>query len=326
MKISIIIPVYNTSKYIDNCIKSCISQSFDDYEIILIDDGSTDGSSKKCDEWANSNSIITTYHFDNAGAATARNRGIEKSQGEYICFVDSDDTIDNNYLNYLWNLVSVEKADVAVCRFLEIYNGKVPEKKEKSNSKPIVFSGIEAMENLLYQRYFISSPCAFISKRELWDSLKFPDGRRVEDVATMYKMYVNANKVVYGENKLYHRYHWPDSTIYTTYSIKNREYIAHCRDIVMFLKDKYPAYVKCGYHRMFSACFQILSETAKSKENQEFIKDIYKEIRGIRKAVMMDSKARIRNRGAALLSYISIDILHIILRSTYIIKISMIKV
>ena len=325
MKISIIIPVYNTVKYIDRCLESCISQSYDDYEIILIDDGSKDGSSEKCDEWANKNKKVKAFHFENAGAATARNRGIEKSSGEYICFIDSDDCISHDYLEYLYMLCDNSNADISVCGFADVYQGNEPKQPADETDEPVVFTGPEAMENLLYQRYFISAPWGTLSKRNIWDKVRFPDGRRVEDVATVYKEYAAANKVVYGHRKLYYRYLLPDSTIYTTYTEKNREYLSHCRDIVKWLKEYYPKYEKSGYHRLFSACFQILSETDKSINNEAFLREVYNEIKKSRKTVLTDKKARIRNRGAALLSYISIDILHGSLRLYYKSKVRKIK-
>ena len=325
MKISIIIPVYNTEKYIDKCLESCLNQTFDDYEIILIDDGSKDSSPVKCDEWAGKSEKVKVYHFENAGAATARNRGIEKSQGEYICFVDSDDQVSLDYLEYLYMLCVNSNADISVCGYIDVYHGDTAQETGESADKPIVFSGTEAMENLLYQRYFISAPWGAISKRKIWDNVRFPDGRRVEDVATIYKEFAQAGKVVYGFRKLYYRYLLPDSTIYTTYTEKNREYLCHCRDIVKWLRENQPKYEKSGYHRLFSACFQILSETDKSRDNEVFLREVYNEIKKTRKTVLWDNKARIRNRGAAFLSYISIDILHGVLRLFYKSKVRKIK-
>ena len=92
--ISIIIPVYNVKLYLDNCIQSVIQQSYTDFECILVDDGSTDGSSEICDQWAEKDNRIIIVHQPNGGVSSARNKGLEQAKGEYICFIDSDDWVD----------------------------------------------------------------------------------------------------------------------------------------------------------------------------------------------------------------------------------------
>lgn len=109
--ISVIIPVYNVEKYLDECIRSVVNQSYTDFECILIDDGSTDRSGEICDNWAIADSRIKVVHQENQGVSVARNKGIELSQGEYIVFIDSDDWVETNYLS---DLMSDESADLVV--------------------------------------------------------------------------------------------------------------------------------------------------------------------------------------------------------------------
>ena len=103
-KISVILPVYNVEKYMDCSLKSICGQSHQNLEILLIDDGSTDGSLKKCEEWAAKDERIIVYHQENAGASAARNKGIELSTGKYIMFVDADDWIETNMLEVLYTI------------------------------------------------------------------------------------------------------------------------------------------------------------------------------------------------------------------------------
>lgn len=98
-KISVVVPVYNVEMYIKNCIDSILSQMYKDFELILVDDGSRDNSGIICDEYANIDARITVYHKKNGGVSTARNYGIERAKGKWLCFVDSDDTIDQTYLS-----------------------------------------------------------------------------------------------------------------------------------------------------------------------------------------------------------------------------------
>ena len=114
-KVSIIVPVYNVEKYIEKCLKSLISQSYKNIEIILIDDGSKDNSGKICDTYKRKDSRIKVIHKENAGVSEARNLGIQKATGRYLCFVDADDFVMNDYIEYMHQLIVKESSDIAVC-------------------------------------------------------------------------------------------------------------------------------------------------------------------------------------------------------------------
>ncbi|MDX8420035.1 glycosyltransferase [Stecheria sp. CLA-KB-P133] len=117
-KVSIVVPVYQSEKYLDICVKSLINQTYQNIEIILVDDGSTDSSSKKCEEWAKKDSRIVTLHKENGGIADARNTGLSIIHGKYVCFVDSDDYVSTLYIEMLHNALEVLECDVAVCQYI----------------------------------------------------------------------------------------------------------------------------------------------------------------------------------------------------------------
>lgn len=128
--ISIVIPVYNVRPYLDECLGSVLSQSCTHFECILVDDGSTDGSGELCDAWAAKDVRFRVIHQPNSGVSAARNRGMEQAQGEYICFIDSDDWIESNYLATLERQAESSKADLIVCGLThEFKNGKKTEYK-----------------------------------------------------------------------------------------------------------------------------------------------------------------------------------------------------
>ena len=120
--ISIIIPVYNVSQYLNECIQSVVNQSYNDFECILIDDGSSDGSEIICDQWEQKDSRIKVIHQPNQGGATARNRGITEALGEYIAFIDSDDWIDSDYLYQLVQPIEKYNVDLVVCGLQQHYS------------------------------------------------------------------------------------------------------------------------------------------------------------------------------------------------------------
>lgn len=112
VKISVIVPVYNTEKYLNRCVDSILAQTFTDFELILVDDGSTDGSGKMCDDYAGKDNRVKVFHKQNGGVASAKNLGIDNAIGEYINFIDSDDFVDENYLEVMYN--ANEECDMVI--------------------------------------------------------------------------------------------------------------------------------------------------------------------------------------------------------------------
>ena len=120
-KISVIVPVYNTEKYLNRCIDSILAQTFTDFELLLIDDGSTDCSGKICDEYAAKDSRVRVFHKENGGVSSARNMGLDNAQGEWITFVDSDDWVHEDFLKKRLALALNDNADIAYCDVEYVY-------------------------------------------------------------------------------------------------------------------------------------------------------------------------------------------------------------
>ncbi len=145
--ISIIVPVYNVELYMDQCIDSIVSQSYDNLEIILVDDGSTDSSGKKCDLWKDRDNRIVVIHKENEGVSVARNVGLNVAKGSYISFIDSDDYIDITMYESLVNLIINEHAQVAGCQFVEVSDKGFS--NDMATGKTYRFSGREACNCML---------------------------------------------------------------------------------------------------------------------------------------------------------------------------------
>lgn len=122
--ISIIIPVYNVKPYLDECLRSIVRQEYADFECILVDDGSTDGSGALCDQWAGKDTRIQVIHQPNGGVSSARNRGLAQAKGEYISFIDSDDWVENDYLSTMMQRAEREKVDLVVCGLTQEFKDK----------------------------------------------------------------------------------------------------------------------------------------------------------------------------------------------------------
>ena len=146
--ISIVVPIYNVEKYLEKCINSIIIQTYKNIEIILVNDGSTDSSGKICDIYLKKDKRIKVIHKKNGGLSDARNVGIENAKGKYIAFIDSDDFIDSDFIEILYNLIIEYNADVSCCKCNVIYKKN---KKQQVEEKINIFTNYEAINEMLYQ-------------------------------------------------------------------------------------------------------------------------------------------------------------------------------
>lgn len=203
-KISIIVPIYNTEKYINKCIESLINQTYQNLEILLIDDGSKDMSPQICDKWGKKDSRIKVIHKINAGASDARNVGINIANGDYIMFVDSDDFIDVTTVSDLYLLLSNTNADIACGGFYKYVNrNSIPIYNHIIQSSSKAFSGIEQLKNML-NSFTDCSPGGKLYKRSSIGDLRFIKGRTNEDVIFLFSFYASCSKVIYTCKRYYY--------------------------------------------------------------------------------------------------------------------------
>ena len=198
--ISVITPVYNVDSYLEQCVKSVRSQSFQDWELILIDDGSTDGSAALCDRFAQEDARIRVQHQTNSGVAVCRNKGIQLAKGEWICYVDSDDWLDSDYLQTLYGNALALKADVCIC-------GRMEEHTNARRPLPIckdvtIMSSAEAVK-VVYQRDLQSCLWATILRKGILQE-PVPHLSRYEDHAVFYKWLSHANRIALLPATPYH--------------------------------------------------------------------------------------------------------------------------
>ncbi len=194
--ISVIVPIYNVEKYLVRCLQSIIKQTYQNLEIILVDDGSTDTSGKLCDKFAEKDSRIIVIHKKNGGLSDARNVGIDKSSGSYLVFVDSDDWIDPDMISILYNVAQKNNSDIIECSYRNIYKDHI---LEETNCNAEIINGdyVTALEGMLDWRYFKPVAWNKLYKRNVIKDIRYPVGRLHEDEFTTYKYFYNAKKVSY---------------------------------------------------------------------------------------------------------------------------------
>ncbi len=210
--ISIIIPVYNVEKYIGKCIDSLIKQKYDNLEIILIDDGSSDNSGEICDKYAKKDKRIKVIHKKNSGQADSRNIGISKASGKYIGFVDSDDYIDKDYYNRLYKTLVKNNADVVTCKYQNVYNDDYRKEEIGNNIRETILDNQEALKELLLSQIdnYVWNK---LYKREIWENIKFPIGKKMEDLGIMYLVIKEAKRIVITDYVGYYYRIRPNSTM-----------------------------------------------------------------------------------------------------------------
>lgn len=221
-KISIIVPVYKTENYIDRCIKSLISQSYRNIELILVDDGTPDKAGIICDEYAKKDNRIKVIHQENAGQSVARNNALKIATGDYYCFVDSDDYVATNVLEELYQILTDNDADISLVNY-KSFTGDEVVTDDKVASKVTVFNNTDMIKNIHTVKdelYVVMWGKLF--KRSLFDGIQFPAGRICEDLHVLYQLYDKAGKAVFSNEKLYYYYRGNVSS--STFSINKRFY------------------------------------------------------------------------------------------------------
>lgn len=236
-KISIIVPVYQVEKYIRQCIDSILAQTFTDFELILVDDGSKDNSGKICDEYAEKDKRIRVIHKENDGLSDARNKGLDNASGNYFMFVDSDDYIAPNMAECLYKKISEAKADIAACNYRYVFEGG--KKDFSTENKAEVINANEIFYNRKNERNygFWTIACNKLYKREKFKSLRFRFGKYHEDefwANDIYQMDIKA--VTVSESLYYYRQRGN--------SIMGNKNIRKCFDIIEAFEERINVYLK----------------------------------------------------------------------------------
>ncbi len=216
--ISIIVPIYNVEKYLKKCLESIINQTYENLEIILVNDGSTDRCGEICEEFTKKDKRIKVIHKENGGLSDARNVGIKNAMGSFIGFVDSDDYIHETMYEMLYHDLKKYDGDIAICEFQDVdENGKGLEVFKKSNSTEGVeiLNKIDALHLLIEGRCIQSAAWNKLYKIELFKNIEFPKGRVIEDRATMYKIFDKVNKIINNKKVCYYYVQRKNSIMHT---------------------------------------------------------------------------------------------------------------
>lgn len=239
--VSIIVPIYNTRIWLSECIESLLGQTFSEkFEILLVDDGATDGSAEICDAYAAKDTRIRVFHQENQGLSAARNTGIDQARGRYYCFVDSDDTVRQGYLQKLYDACEENDAYMAICALESVQEGgtSFTEPDITPPQEPGVFCGKDLL-NYFYTPDGIYYTVAWnkMYHCEMWKLLHYPVGRLHEDDFVAHRLFWRCDKVVCLPDVLYN-YRLRDGSICRS-ALKPQAF-----DAVDGLADRYRFYVE----------------------------------------------------------------------------------
>lgn len=267
-KISIIVPVYNVEKYINRCIDSILKQTYSNFELILVDDGSTDASGMICEEYIY-DKRVKVIHQQNKGVSAARNTGLEIFSGEWVTFVDSDDFISNDYLEYMLGLCKKYNVNVAQCGIVRGSENIFPEEETKS-AKEVKweFSNLYGSANREYRGVV----WAKIYAAELVRNYRFPIGKVSEDEDACFYFLYKADSVIVSNRHIYYYYMSENSLVRRNRTRVCFDVVDVYRNRIEFLKEKEETFLLNTTYK--ELCIRLMALYCDAKKNYYYMDDI----------------------------------------------------
>lgn len=286
--ITVIVPVYKVEKYLEKCVKSILNQTYENLEIILVDDGSPDNCGAMCDKFAKQDSRIRVIHKENGGLSSARNAGLDVMAGEYVGFVDSDDWIEPTMYEGLLNLISVNDAQIAVCGLQCDYeDGKIVYFNDEfpQNSQIEIFTKVDALRELILTKKITNSACDKLFCRHIFQKLRFRVGTVNEDFDLMPKCIEEAEIVAYDPNPFYH-YNMIGESITRGGFKKSRFTEAEIsKKNMLYYKDQYPQLYSFAVAKHIEICLNLIQASAVNKAFSSERKELIKEVKSFKASV-----------------------------------------
>lgn len=260
--ISVIIPVYKAEKYIERCIFSILRQTFQNIEVILVDDGSPDKSGEICDMWALKDKRIKVIHQKNAGAGAARNAGLRVAKGEYIGFVDSDDWIEPQMYEVMYNAIEKYSADVGMCNISSRTEFSMHESYD-NRKFPFELKSQEEMLSIFFRVHgekAILSVCRRLIHKSVLKDFMFVEGTISEDVSAAYYFITHSQRTVVTNFSFYNYYNNKKGVTKSPVTMKDFEYIEAFKQIFLDVKKRIPKFERYAYINYIRANYTILSK------------------------------------------------------------------
>lgn len=261
--VSIVVPVYNVQQYLPRCLESLTAQTYRNIEIILVDDGSTDASGELCDHWAAADPRVRAFHKKNGGLSDARNYGLQKAAGAYVCFVDSDDWCDVRYIELMLRTLLETDSDIVECDFQRTKGQPVADSSDGPHPYEL-YCGRDCFLRFL-EVTFSTIACNKIFRRALIENEPFRVGVLHEDEFWTYRIFAKANRVCRLRYTGYFYFQRSDSISNAPPSHKrlNDAFLAG-KERVAFIEQHYPEFASIGYSKMMYTCIFLYNIAGRS--------------------------------------------------------------
>ena len=295
--ISVIVPAYNVEKFIGKCIDSILRQSFKDFEVLLIDDGAKDSTPEICDACAKKDSRIKVYHKENGGLSDARNYGIDRMQGKYVTFIDSDDYVDSGYFEYLYGLITQEEdIQIAIC------GKKSVREDENASPDPETFheiiTGERAVQKLLCGHGSGHSAWGKLYSADLWKTVRYPKGKIYEDYATTYRVMALVDKAAWGNAAMYFYVQHIESIMHQKCSRRSLSLVDIADEETEFIVKKWPALKQEALARKVTSELKCLQNilNAKNEEFDDYKQKIVEDVRRHKGELLASKKVALKTK------------------------------
>jgi len=234
--ISVIVPIYNVEEYLNRCVESIVNQTYQNLEIILVDDGSPDNCPQMCDEWAGKDSRIKVIHKENGGLSDARNAGMKIATGDYISFIDSDDWIDRKTFSLVMEKIIAAKAQIGAFNIISVdSNSFTPDLSDEYE----LLNSEQAIENTIDDTGVKTVAWNKVYHKNVLQGLTFPKGKLHEDEFFTFHALDKAEKIVYLHRQCYYYFQRPTS-IMGQYNVKHLDMLDGVKNRMEFVRDRYP--------------------------------------------------------------------------------------
>lgn len=310
--ISIIVPVYNVAPYLRSCLDSIVAQTYVDWEMILVDDGSTDESAKICDAYASQDARVCVVHQGNGGPAKARNVGLSMAKGEYVAFIDSDDLLHAQYLEILLRAIREQGADIVQSSYVLLSENDRVQYTGGHLSQPLpasyqvkAFSGHDAIASMLYQCEMDSSPIKLF-RRGILQENTFPEQFvAYEDLYAFLDVYARCTKTCWVNVPIYFYFKRMDGTL-NTWSLRDDRALSVMESVRTWIEKYDSSLLPAVSSRELSMAFNILRLISKERisKHQPLADTCWEIIKKNRSKALWDPQMRLKNKLGILLSYL----------------------
>ena len=300
-RISVIVPVYNGERYLEECLGSIAGQSFGDFEVIVVNDGSTDGSEKIIRKFCDNDSRFRYLKTENCGVSKARNSGIDNAEGEFITFVDADDCLQSQALERMLEMLEENDASVCICSYSQ---GSEFHKIKIAKGKPERYSYRRAMKRALYQSRIMNSAWgALFAKNLLRPNIRFREGIRYEDLDAFYRFYEKSERILFSHEPLYF-YRTNSEGFIRNWSVERLDALDVTDRIAEYVEERHPSLKGAARDRRFSAHYNILLLLLENHiTDKTALRRCFNVIKRYRVPTLLDPHVRMKNKIGALASF-----------------------